>query len=219
MDKLIIFDCDGTLIDSEVIATKVFPAYWAEHGVNITELEFKEKFIGKGNKHPDVIELHKLMPEYVMEEGDRLWQQSLESNLQPVSGMLELIKKLKCKIAVGSNSSLQHVKWALGKTGLAPFFKENVFSANQVANAKPSPDLFLHIANEQGVALENCIVIEDSVSGVNAAQAAGIKVVAFSGAEHFTPTLEQRLIDTQPDYFISNIDDLNKLFVELNYIH
>jgi beta-phosphoglucomutase-like phosphatase (HAD superfamily) len=87
MTKLIIFDCDGTLVDSEMVATQVFTKYWATHGVNLTETGFKELFIGKGNLHPDSIELFKKMPAHAMEEGDRLWAEALKENLQPVSGI------------------------------------------------------------------------------------------------------------------------------------
>jgi beta-phosphoglucomutase-like phosphatase (HAD superfamily) len=84
MKKLITFDCDGTLVDSEVVATQVFTAYWATHRVQITETEFKETFIGKGNLHPDCAGIFKRMPEHAMEEGDRLWDEALKSNLQAV---------------------------------------------------------------------------------------------------------------------------------------
>jgi len=211
MGKLIIFDCDGTLVDSEVVAARVFTAYWATHGVHLTETEFKENFIGKGNHHPDSIEMFKKMPDHAMEEGDRLWDEALKESLKPVSGMIELLSSLKGKLSVGSNSSIEHVNCALKKTGMARFFGENVFSANLVANPKPAPDLFLFISRKFAIEPRNCIVIEDSPSGVQAAKNAGMKVIAFSGAAHFVPSLEQRLKDTRPDWFCTNTEKLKEL--------
>jgi HAD superfamily hydrolase (TIGR01509 family) len=198
-------------VDSEVVATRVFTAYWATHGVHLTETEFKETFIGKGNLHPDCVEIFKRMPEHVLEEGDRLWRDALKKTLQPVCGMIELVSSLKCNLSVGSNSSIEHVNWALEKTGLAKFFGKNVFSASLVPNPKPAPDLFLHISKTQEIAPKNCIVIEDSVSGVQAAKSAGMSVIAFSGASHFVPSLEQRLKDTRPDWFCTNTAELKTL--------
>lgn len=214
MNKLIIFDCDGTLVDSEVVAARVFTSYWATHGVHLTETEFKEKFIGKGNQHPDSIEMFKRMPPYAVVEGDRLWDEALKETLQPVDGMVELISDLRCNLSVGSNSSIGHVKWALKKTGLDQFFGENVFSASLVSNPKPAPDLFLYISKVFGVEPKNCVVVEDSVSGVQAAQSAGMKVIGFSGAKHFVPSLEQRLRTTQPDWFCSNAEELRPLLTQ-----
>jgi beta-phosphoglucomutase-like phosphatase (HAD superfamily) len=211
MDKLVIFDCDGTLVDSEVVAAKVFTSYWATHGVYLTELEFKEKFIGKGNHHPDSIDLFKRMPPHAIEEGDRRWDEALRDSLLSVNGMIELLSSLKCNLSVGSNSSIEHITRALNQTGLARFFGENVFSASSVANPKPAPDLFLHIARFFNISRENCIVVEDSVSGVRAARNAGMKVIAFSGAAHFVPSMEERLKEEGPDWICSNTRELGLL--------
>jgi len=87
-------------------------------------------------------------------------------------------------------SSLPHVVRSLKTTGLDKFFGENVYSASQVSNPKPAPDLFLHISDKFKTQPEKCVVIEDSPSGVKAAQNAGMRVIGFSGASHFIPTLE-----------------------------
>jgi beta-phosphoglucomutase-like phosphatase (HAD superfamily) len=128
--------------------------------------------------------------------------------------MIDVVSGLKCPIAVGSNSSLKHVEWALRKTGLDRFFGDRVFSAAQVAQPKPASDLFLHIARTLGVSVENCIVVEDSTSGVMAARNAGMKVIGFTGAAHFIPSLEKRLGAAQPTWLCSNTTDLKRLFGE-----
>lgn len=212
---LIIFDCDGTLVDSEVTAARVFTSYWATHGVHLTEDEFKERFIGKGNYHPDSIEIFNKMPPFAMEEGDRLWDEALKKELQPVVGMSELLESLSHLLSVGSNSSLLHVKKSLKKTGLDSFFGDNVFSAQNVLNPKPAPDLFLHIASTLDVVTKNCVVIEDSPSGIMAAKNAGMKVIGFSGAAHFTPSLEKRLRKAGPNWFCTTTEELKILLMKL----
>ncbi|MBC87378.1 MAG: hypothetical protein CL677_09395 [Bdellovibrionaceae bacterium] len=209
--ELIIFDCDGTLVDSESIAAKVLPQYWATQGVHVTATEFKERFIGKSNDHPDCVQFFDQMPPQVVEEGDRLWSEALKEQLEPVEGMFELLSSLSLPLCVGSNSSLPHVKHSLKKTGLDVFFGDNVYSARQVANPKPAPDLFLHISQTHNTHPEKCVVIEDSTAGVKAAQNAGIPVVGFSGAAHFVPSLEDKLRETEPDWFCSSTKELDTL--------
>lgn len=214
--ELIIFDCDGTLVDSEVVATEVFTSYWATHGIHITATEFKEKFIGKGNQHPDNVKLFDQMPPHAMEEGDRLWAEALKDSLKPVEGIVEILSEITTPLSVGSNSSLSHVKRSLKTTGLEKFFGENVYSASMVPNSKPAPDLFLHISEIFKVHPKNCIVVEDSPSGVKAAQNAGMRVIGFSGASHFIPSLEERLRNTNPDWFCTSASELKQLLKSLD---
>jgi HAD superfamily hydrolase (TIGR01509 family) len=209
--KLIIFDCDGTLVDSEVIASRVFPAYWATHGVVMTEAQFKENFIGTGRDAPIVVENFSKMPAHADAEGDALFDQALARDLTAVEGITDLLSKLNCDLCVASNSSLSYLEKALLKTKLNSYFGEDVFSAEQVEKAKPAPDLFLYAASKCRHVVADCIVVEDSVSGVRAAQKAGMKVIGFSGAGHFTPSLEGKLKATGPDWFCSSVGELGEL--------
>lgn len=213
MSKLIIFDCDGTLVDSEVIASKVFPEYWATHGVVMSELEFKENFIGTGHNAPIVQQTFAKMPEYANKEGDKLLDKALAEKLEAVQGISELLSSLRFELCVASNSSLRYVKNALLKTNLNSYFGESVFSAEQVKNPKPAPDLFIHASSKCGFSVQDCIVIEDSVSGIKAAQNAKIPVVGFSGAGHFVPSLEKKLKSTNPDWFCSSTKELSDLLL------
>ena len=216
MKRLIIFDCDGTLVDSEAVAAKVYTSYWATHGVHLTETEFKETFIGKGNDHPDSVKMFKRMPPHAVAEGDRLWDEALKESLQAVRGIPALLAGLHGDLCVGSNSSMGHVKWALQKTGLDRFFGANVFSASMVANPKPAADLYLHIARHFAVEPSHCIVVEDSVSGVQAARSAGMKVIGFTGGGHFVPSLVQRLLSAQPTWLCSSAEELMPLLAPYN---
>jgi HAD superfamily hydrolase (TIGR01509 family) len=211
MKKLIIFDCDGTLVDSEVIACRVFRDYWATHGVVFTEDEFKENFIGTGSDAAIVKNTFSKMPDYVDKEGNKLLDEALDKELLPVTGMLDLLKTLDADMCVASNSSLKYVKSALKKTKLEKYFGDKVFSAEQVNNPKPSPDLFEYVCSELGYNVQDCIVIEDSTSGIRAAQNAKIKVVAFCGAAHFTPFLVSKLEELKPNYLCRNSFDLASL--------
>lgn len=213
--SLFIFDCDGTLVDSEVIATKVFTTYWATHGIAMTNDEFKTRFIGKGSSHPDNILIFSQMPHYAEEEGDRLLEEALQTELQAVIGMFDMLSGLSRTLCVGSNSRLNYVNAALKRTGLDKFFGNRVFSAHDVSHPKPAPDLFLHISKILGVIARDCVVIEDSPSGVKAAQVAGMRVIGFSGAAHFVPVLEKRLRETEPDWFCTSTDELGRLLKQL----
>ncbi len=215
MSKLVIFDCDGTLVDSEVIATKVFTNYWATHGVVYSENEFKETFIGTGRTAKVVVDNLSKMPSCADKEGRALLDEAISKNLEEVRGMSNLLSSLKLEKCVASNSPLKYVKDALHKTGLSSYFGESVFSADQVPNPKPSPDLFLHAASVCGFNPKDCIVVEDSVSGVMAAMKADMKVIGFSGAGHFIPSLEDRLKELKPTWLCSSTNELQQLLNSL----
>ncbi|WP_372654325.1 HAD family hydrolase [Halobacteriovorax sp.] len=211
MSKLIIFDCDGTLVDSEVIATQFFTKYWATHGVFYTEDEFKETFIGTGRTAEVVVNNFAKMPAHADEEGRALFHEAIKKDLQVIEGIPELLSSLKTDMCVASNSPLNYVKGALAKTQIDSYFGEFVFSAEQVVNPKPAADLFLHAASTCGHHPKDCIVVEDSVSGVLAAKNANMKVIGFTGAGHFIPSLENRLKELNPDWFCSSTDELKIL--------
>ena len=209
-NRLVIFDCDGTLVDSEVVASKVFPEYWATHNVFISEDEFKENFIGTGSNASIVKETFSKMPEYAEKEGDELFDIALETQLDAVEGIEKILASLNADICVASNSSFAYIQRALALANLCHFF-ELVFSAEHVENPKPAPDLFLHASRSMGFAPENCIVVEDSVSGIQAAKNAEMKVIGFTGARHFTPKLETRIREANPDWVCGSVDELNDL--------
>lgn len=211
---LIIFDCDGTLVDSEVVASDFFPRYWASHGLNMTPDEFKEGFIGVGNNSEIGRKTFAQMPPHAEEEGDRLYAEELKKKLKPVEGIVDLLSGLSGPICVASNSSLKHVEDSISRTGLSKFFGEHLYSAHQVDRPKPSPDLFLYVLEKHKVETKKAIVVEDSVAGITAAQKAGIPVIAFTGAGHFTENLKLRLQKAEPDWFCESISDLEKLLLE-----
>ena len=212
---LVIFDCDGTLVESEHIACKVFPNYWATHGVRITADEFKERFIGAGSNAPVVTEMFSKLPAHARDEGDRLFDEALRKELVPVTGMVDLVASLPSKICVASNSSLAHIREVLTKTELSKFFGRNLFSAQTVPRPKPAPDLFHLAASTLQFDAADCIVVEDSVPGINAAKNAGMKVIGFSGAKHFVPSLAEKLKQARPDFLCSSTEELRKMLIPI----
>lgn len=207
--KLIIFDCDGTLVDSEVIAARIFTKYWSSHGVHFTEEEFKEKFIGTGKDAAIVQETFARLPKNAQEEGDKIFDLALATELEAVPQIESLLEELgHYDICVGSNSSMAYVERALRKTNLLKFFGRNFFSSDLVERPKPAPDLFLHCAEIFNKDPQNCLVVEDSPSGLRAAKNAGMKSIAFTGARHFTPTLKKKLLNEHHDWHCDSVREL-----------
>jgi beta-phosphoglucomutase-like phosphatase (HAD superfamily) len=214
--RLIIFDCDGTLVDSEVLAAKVFPSVWASVGVHFTEQEFLNHFVGTGADADIVLHTKSRLPPDTGKVAEQAFEVELNRNLKAVHGIPELLLRMQensgNEQCVASNSAPYYIKNVLGLTGLAQFFGDRIFSAHQVARPKPAPDLFLHAAQYLGYKPEQCLVIEDSPSGVRAAKSAGMNVIGFMGALHFNQILRDRLIAAEADVYCTDISELeNKI--------
>jgi HAD superfamily hydrolase (TIGR01509 family) len=210
MKKLIIFDCDGTLVDSEVIASEVFPAVWSEMGLTMSADFFLSNFVGTGSDAEIVKTTIAQLPPDAMEIADKKFDEELKKRLQPVRGMKELLKDLTHDMCVASNSSLGYVNQALASTGLIHFFEDRIFSSKQLARPKPAPDVFLHAAKTLGYKPSDCIVIEDSRSGILAAKNANMEVIGFMGGLHFNQSLKNKLYDANADFYYSEISELRQ---------
>jgi HAD superfamily hydrolase (TIGR01509 family) len=180
--ELVIFDCDGVLIDSERLAVKMEAKLLTEFGWPLSEAEVVERFTGRSQAA--------MFEQIVSRLGDRLpldWQdqfksryrQIFEAELEPVPGVLEALEKISLPSCVASSSSPEQLRFTLGLVGLYERFEGRIFSATQVAHGKPAPDLFLYAAEQIGADPRRCIVIEDSPYGVQAGRAAGMEVLAF----------------------------------------
>jgi len=184
---LVIFDCDGVLVDSEVISNRIFMESLAELGVVLTLEEMMNFGIGKSSTTlAAAIEQEfgiGLPAGYI--EGRRVRiMDAFTTELQPIEGILELLAALKLKRCVASNSHIDRVRHALTTTGLLQHLDPHIYTAAIVKAGKPAPDLFLYAAAQHGVQPERCLVVEDSLSGVSAALAAGMPVVGFVGGSH-----------------------------------
>ena len=177
--KCIIFDCDGTLVDSEEITNEIIAEMAGELGVKMTGEEATATF---GGKTLDAV-LYKMrelsgkeIPDDWLPRLIKKVSESWKTELNPVNGVRELLENLNISICVASNGEPIHVNQSLEMTGLRGFFDGNIFCASDVGVPKPAPDLFLYAAKKMGFKPEQCIVIEDSISGVMAANRAKIKV-------------------------------------------
>src|SRR5215469_4026764 len=184
---LVIFDCDGVLVDSEVISSRIFRDCLAELGVALTLEEAMLFGIGKSSTTFAAAIEHEFgitLPFGFIEGRRAQIMSAFTTELRPIDGIPELLAALKLKRCVASNSHIDRVRHALTTTGLLPHLDPHIYTAAMVERGKPAPDLFLFAAAKHGALPEHCLVIEDSLSGVSAAVAAGMPVVGFVGGSH-----------------------------------
>ena len=188
--ELIIFDCDGVLVDSEPLAMRVLLKAIAEAGIEIdAESGFRE-FLGRSlaTVTARLEETHGLrLDAAALERMRRELYETFRRELTPTRFITETLDRLQVPFCVASSSQKERIGLSLGVTGLLERFAPHVFSAELVSRGKPAPDLFLHVAEAMGVAPERCLVIEDSPAGIAAAQAAGMTVFAYAGGSHVEP--------------------------------
>lgn len=190
---LLIFDCDGVLIDSEAIACRMDAEELSAIGYPCTPEDIARDFLGlSGQKMFALVEqyLGRPLPEGFVEESHARLMETFSRELVAMPGIGQAIADLKAigwSDCVASSSSPPRLRHTLGLTGLWQHFDGRVFSATMVANGKPAPDLFLHAAASMGVGPGDCLVVEDSTAGVQAARAAGMVVLGFTGGSHCGP--------------------------------
>ena len=182
--ELIIFDCDGVLVDSERIAIKIESEGLSALGWPLTQDEIIERFVGRSSAygHSQIVaKLGSTVAESWSADFWRRYRAALEADVVAVDGVVEALDRIETLTCVASSSDHEHLRLVLGRTGLYARFEGRIFSATEVANGKPEPDLFLHAAATLGVAPSSCAVIEDSAPGILAAQAAGMAAYAYLG--------------------------------------
>lgn len=183
MVRLVIFDCDGVLVDSERISIRVDAAAITALGWPMSEAEVVERFMGRSVKFmaSEVEARLGHLPDDWEDELHHLTRKAFETELTPVAGIEEALDHLTVPTCVASSGSHDKMRYTLGLTGLYGRFRGRIFSADEVARGKPAPDLFLHAARSLGVAPADCAVVEDSFYGVEAARAAGMRVFGYAG--------------------------------------
>jgi len=182
--ELVIFDCDGVLIDSERLAVEVDVLTLHELGWHLSEAEVIERFVGRSDRDTQAaIEAHlgRELPPGWGKRYEQLQRQAFAAALAPVDGILEALEQITLPSCVASSGTHGYLRYTLRLTGLYERFAGRIFSAEDVARGKPAPDLFLYAAKRMTAAPAGCVVVEDSRSGVEAARAAGMRVVAFAG--------------------------------------
>ena len=184
---LIIFDCDGVLVDSELLSCRCLSEVLAEFGLHLSVEQALELFLGRSTR---AIEEHYrgiglVLPREFLPRLKAGVLETFAGALQPIPGVGAVLSALQVPCCVASSSDLDRVSLSLDVTGLAPHFGDRLYTAQMVRHGKPAPDLFLHAAGTMRASPSRTLVIEDSVSGVQAAKAAGMMVWGFVGGSHY----------------------------------
>jgi HAD superfamily hydrolase (TIGR01509 family) len=208
---LLIFDCDGVLVDSELLANAALAELMSTLGCPMTTQQALQIFTGL--RLQDVLASAEALLSFPIPAdlgaaaGRRLLER-FRHELKPVKGVHEALGLLPYPRCVVSSSARQRLNLSLEVTGLVGLFGDRVFSADQVEQGKPAPDLYLLAARSFAVTPADCIVIEDSTLGIRAAVAAGMKTIGFAGATHATAELAQQLKMAGANIVIAAMSDL-----------
>lgn len=210
---LIIFDCDGVLVDSEIIAADVESKLLTDAGYPIGVEEMAERFAGMTWKNILLqVEQEASIPlsASLLDKSEKLLDMRLKRDVQPIDGVEYAVSRLAMKRCICSNSSSKRLDMMLTKVGLKQLFAPYIFSAKDLGpdRAKPKPDIYLHGAAQMGVSPGKAVVVEDSVHGIHAARAAGMRVIGFTGGAHTYPAHADRLMDAGAETVISRMNDL-----------
>jgi HAD superfamily hydrolase (TIGR01509 family) len=184
---LVIFDCDGVLVDSEPIINRAHAEALTVCGYSIREEDLVERFCGMSDAEMLAIierEWGRPLPLSYAEGVGRMIEEGFTKSLVAIPGVVEALDSLQLPICVASSSVLGQIRRKLELTGLLARFGENLFSAAMVARGKPAPDLLLYAAQRLTTEPDRCVVVEDSPAGIEAAIAAGMTAIGFCGGSH-----------------------------------
>ena len=211
--ELVIFDCDGVLVDSEALAVHVESALLTDAGFPMTPQEITDAYVGLSyaSMMAAIAErFGKPVPEELGEFVQQRVMEAFPTDLTAVTGMPAFLGALELPRCVASSSDLDRIRLSLTVTGLIEAFGDDrLFSAQMVERGKPEPDLFLHAAAACGIAPGACVVIEDSPHGVQAGVAAGMRVIGLVAGAHCGESLPGRLHDAGAAAVVSTVDELN----------
>jgi HAD superfamily hydrolase (TIGR01509 family) len=184
---LIIFDCDGVLVDSELLSCRCLSSALAGYGINLGVDQALDLFLGRSLtavfEHYEALGCS--IPEQFAAELKIGIRATFLSSLCPIEGVNSVLEDLRIPHCVASSSDVERVSFSLSLTGLAPYFDSQLYTSQMVARGKPAPDLFLYAAERMQADPRRTLVIEDSISGVRAAKAAGMTVWGFVGGSHY----------------------------------
>jgi HAD superfamily hydrolase (TIGR01509 family) len=184
---LIIFDCDGVLIDSEVLSCRCLSEALARYGITLGVDQALDLFLGRSVSA--VLEHYEALghaiPQQFAAELTTGIHAAFHSSLRPIEGVSSVLEELRIPHCVASSSDVDRVSFSLSLTRLAPHFDTRLYTSQMVARGKPAPDLFLYAAERMQVDPHRTLVIEDSISGVKAGKAAGMTVWGFVGGSHY----------------------------------
>ena len=212
---LLIFDCDGVVVNSMHLHTEVESEAFRSVGISVTPKELALRFSGVGDAEVHRIlsqESGRAIPPDIAIWIERRKKEVFAERLKPVAGIREALKMIDAKprcLASGTGTDLLY--YLLGIAGLYEEFAPHIYSSEMVLRGKPFPDLFLHAAKELGHAPETCLVIEDGVPGVQAGRAAGMRVLGFVGGSHCDQGHGARLMAAGAEFIFSDMHELPRL--------
>jgi HAD superfamily hydrolase (TIGR01509 family) len=218
----ILFDCDGVLVESEVLAHEVETKVLGDIGLHYDRKEFKTRFMGMSDTafwealEKDAQErLGRSIKDEIRGPMHEMMRAAVRERLTEVAGAKAAIAAVKHPKAVASSSTKQGLEIKLKMVGHWDHFAPHIYSAEHVVHAKPAPDLFLHAARELGVPPSECLVIEDSVNGVKAALAANMRVWGFLGGGHMDNDMGKLLLAAGAERLVKDWPEATRLFAEL----
>jgi len=212
--SLVIFDCDGVLVDSEILSAEVEAEALSHLGVPVTSQDVMNRFLGltqaelerKFEREYGI----RLPPDHAQTTSQMLRKAYL-TRLDPVPGVRKVIEELAVPFCVASNSPPSKLGLGLSVTNLFELVYPNIFCSKLVARGKPAPDLFLYAAKTMGADPARAVVVEDSVVGIKAAKAAGMLAIGFVGGLHHMPPSDQALIAAGADHIAQTMEDVQAL--------
>ena len=220
--RAVIFDCDGVLVDSEVLALEVELAILREHGLEFDRHDYVTRFMGLSYQafHLAMDEeaqkrIGRTISDQIREELATRLRQTMIARLTEVPGATAAVASVMLPKAVASSSTKEGLERKLRQVGLWDHFAPHVYSAEHVVHAKPAPDLFLHAAAALEIAPADCLVIEDSVHGVVAARAAGMRVWGFLGGGHAHDGLGARLTDAGAERIVQDWAEVARILPDV----
>ncbi|MGP1718025.1 MAG: HAD family hydrolase [Methylophilus sp.] len=210
----VIFDCDGVLVDSEPISNRVFMEALNQAGVPITLSELFERYVGLSleqgltriNQKYGVLLGNDFLANYKVAR-----DAALAAEIKVIAGVEDVIRQLTLPYCVASNSEASKVEKMLSLTGLLSYFKGRIFSAADLGKPKPAPDVYLKIAAQFGVNPADCLVIEDTTTGISAGVAAGMKVIGYSAT-----TSAQALAAAGAFQVFKTMSEIQELIIQLS---
>lgn len=219
MFDAVIFDCDGVLVDSEILARAIAIDVLGTIGLDYSEDDFQARFMGVSDAaffaaldRDGRARLGRSIHDEVYEPIKARLRAAIAERLTAVPGAAAAVARFAGSKAVASSSSVQGLEIKLRTTGLWDFFAPHVYGAEHVVQAKPAPDLFLHAARMLGATPSHCLVIEDTVHGVRAAHAAGMPVWGFMGGSHMNTGSRSRLVAAGAHRIVADWREAGELF-------
>ncbi|WP_369720304.1 HAD family hydrolase [Bradyrhizobium sp. LLZ17] len=215
---LIIFDCDGVLVDSEVISCRAHADVLTKHGYPITSEQVFDRFLGRSMRQATrevEAELGRSLPDDFHAQVYAEIFRSFAASLQATPHVSQTLAQIAVPTCVASSGPPEKISASLNRVGLYGRFAPNIFSAVQVSNGKPAPDLFLFAAQKMGVPPERCVVIEDSLAGIAGARAAGMIVFGFHGGSHCRDGYAETLREAGADLIFDDMRELPELIQRL----